>query len=90
VLLWRNPTHSQENKSPDAISRLKYDPSINPTAESYLATKLKGISRSVQRQNWVTVSKHWCELETDDTTKHEDWNLVFVNHGEDEKIILSQ
>jgi hypothetical protein len=49
-------------------------------------TKVKGNSRSAQRQNWLAVSKHWCELETDDTTKHEDWNLVFANHGEEDKI----
>ncbi len=36
----------------DAISRLEYDPSVNKTAESYLMTKVKENSRSVQRQNW--------------------------------------
>ena len=34
----------------------------------------------------MAVSKYWCELETDDTTKHEDWNLVFANHGEEDEI----
>ncbi len=69
-----------------SISRLEYDPSVNKTAESYLMTKVKGNSRSIQRQNWMAVSKHWCELETDDTTKHKDWNLVFANHGEEDEI----
>jgi hypothetical protein len=45
-------------------------------------TKVKGNSRSVLRQNWLAVSKHWCELETDNTTKHEDWNLMFAKTAE--------
>ncbi len=49
-------------------------------------TKVKGNSRSVHGQNWLTVSKLLCVLETDDTTKHEDLNLVFANHGEEDKI----
>ncbi len=49
-------------------------------------TKSKGNSRSVQRQNWLAVSKHWCNVETDDTTKYEDLNLMFATHGEEEKI----
>jgi hypothetical protein len=48
-------------------------------------TKVKGNSRSVQRQNWLAVSKHWCNVETDDTTKHEDLNLVFATHGEEDE-----
>jgi hypothetical protein len=69
-----------------AISRLEYDPSVNKTAESCSMTKVKGNSRSIQRQNWLTLSKHWCKVETDDTTKHEDFNLVFATHGEEDKI----
>ncbi len=35
----------------------------------------------------MTVSKHWCSLDMDDNTKHEDlMNLVFANHGEEEDI----
>ncbi len=74
------------NTVADAISRLEYDPSVNKTAENYLTTKVKGNSRSVQRQNWLTLSKHWCKVETTDTTKHEDLNLVFATHGEEDKI----
>jgi len=74
------------NTVADAISRLEYDPSVNKTAESYLMTKVKGNSRSVQRQNWLTLSKHWCKVDTDDTTKHEDLNLVFATHGEEDEI----
>jgi hypothetical protein len=73
------------NTIEDAISRLEYDLSVNQTAESYLMTKVKGNSRSVQRQNWLAVSKHWCNVETDDTTNHEDLNLVFATHGKEDK-----
>ena len=35
----------------------------------------------------MTVSKHWCNLEKDDTTRHEDqMNLVFTSHGKEEEI----
>jgi hypothetical protein len=33
----------------------------------------------------MTVSKYWCTLKVD-TNKHEDLNLVFANHGEEDKI----
>ncbi len=50
-------------------------------------TKVKGNSRSVQRQNWLTLSKHWCnDVDTDDTIKSKDLNLVFATHGEKDKI----
>jgi hypothetical protein len=68
----------------DAISWLEYDPSVNQTAESNFMTKVKS-SKCSQRQNWIAVSKHWCNLEID-TNKHEDLNLVFANHGEEDEI----
>jgi hypothetical protein len=74
------------NTVTDAISRLEYDRSVNQTAESYLMTKVKGNSRSVQRQNWLAVSKHWCNVETDNTTKHDNLNLVFATQGEEDNI----
>jgi hypothetical protein len=37
------------NTVADAISRLEYDPSVNRTAESYLMTKVKGNSKSIQK-----------------------------------------
>jgi hypothetical protein len=67
-----------------ATSQLEYDPSVNRTAESYHMTKVRNSKRS-QRQNWMAVSKHWCNLEID-TNKHEDLNLVFATHGEGDKI----
>jgi hypothetical protein len=52
------------------VSRLEYDPSVNPIAESYHMTKVKKRSSKLsQRQSWMTVSKHWCNLEID-TGKH--------------------
>jgi hypothetical protein len=44
-------------------------------------------SKCSQRQNWMTVSKHWCNLEID-TNKYEDLNLVFANHGEEDEVYL--
>ncbi len=65
------------NTIADAISWLKYDPSINQTA----------FSNGVHKQNWMAVSKHWCNLEKNDTTEHENhMNLVFTNHGEEVEI----
>ncbi len=68
----------------DAISRLEYDPSVNQTAESYFMTKVKK-TKSSQRHNWMAVSKYWCRLEID-TNKHENLNLVFADHGEEDEI----
>ncbi len=75
---------SIHNTIADAISRLEYDPSVNQTAESYFMMEVKSSKRS-QRQNWMAVSKHWCQLEID-TNKHEDSNLVFANHGKKDEM----
>jgi hypothetical protein len=69
----------------DTISRLEYDPSINQTAESYHMTKVRRSSKRSQRQSWMTVSKHWCNLGID-TNNHEDLNFAFANHGEEDEI----
>jgi hypothetical protein len=69
-----------------AISQLEYDPSFNQTAESYHVTKVMRISsKRSQRQSWMTVSKHWCNLEID-TNKHGDLNFAFAYHGEEDEI----
>jgi hypothetical protein len=74
------------NTIADAISWLEYDPSINQTAENYHMTKVKTrSSKRHQRHSWMTVSKHWCNLEID-TDKHEDLNFAFANHGKEDKI----
>jgi hypothetical protein len=78
------------NTIADAVSRLEYDPSVNQTAESFHTTKVRNNSR--QRQFWMTVSKNWCKLDIDSdnldsyTNKHNNWNLVFAHHEEEDKI----
>jgi hypothetical protein len=78
------------NTMADAVSRLEYDPSINQTAESFHTTKVR--NNSSQRQCWMTVSKKWCKLDIDSdnldsyTDKHDDWNLVFAHHEEEEEV----
>jgi hypothetical protein len=74
------------NTVADAISRIEYDLSVNQTAENYHLTKVRRTSfKSHLRQNWMTVSKHWCNLEID-TYKPEDLNFMFANHGQEEEI----
>ncbi len=74
----------------DAVSRLEYDPSVNKTAESFHTMKVR--DNGSQRQCWMTVSKKWCELDIDSdnldsyTNKHDDWNLVFAHHKEEEEV----
>jgi hypothetical protein len=54
------------NTVADAISRIEYDLSVNQTTEKYHLTKVRRTSfKSCQGQNWMTVSKHWCNLEID-------------------------
>ncbi len=78
------------NTVAEAVSRLEYDPSVNRTAESFHMTKVR--NNSHQRQCWMTVSKKWCELDIDSdnldscTNKHNDWNLVFAHHEEEDEI----
>ncbi len=79
------------NTVADAVLWLEYDPSVNRTAESFYTTNVKN-TKSRQRQNWMTVSKNWCELDIDldnldlYTNKHDDWNLVFAHHKEEDEI----
>ncbi len=78
------------NTVADAVSRLEYDPIINQTAESFHTTKVR--NNSSQRQCWMRVSKKWCERDIDSdnldsyTDKHDDWNLVFAHHIEEEDV----
>jgi hypothetical protein len=74
------------NTVADAISLLEYEPSVNQTAENYRMTKVKKkSSKCSQRQSWMTVSKHWCNLEID-TNKPKDLNFAFAIHGEEDEI----
>ncbi len=78
------------NTVADTVLRLEYDPSINRTAESFYTTKVR--SNSSQRQCWMIVLKNWCKLDIDSdnldsyTDKHDDWNLVFAHHKEEDKV----
>ncbi len=77
---------SIHNTVADTISGLEYDPSINQTAENYHLTKVRRrSSKCSQRQSWMTVSKHWCNLGID-TNKPEDLNFAFAHHGEEDEI----
>ncbi len=79
------------NTIAEAVSQLEYDPSVNQTAESFYTMKVKN-KQSCQRQNWMAGSKSWCKLDIDTeslnlyTNKHDDWNLVFAHHKEEDKI----
>jgi hypothetical protein len=72
------------NTIANTISWLEYDPSVNQIAEKYHMTKVRN-SKCSQRQNWMIVSKKWCNLEID-TNKHEYLNFVFANQGEEDEI----
>jgi hypothetical protein len=78
------------NTMADAVLQLEYDPSINQAAESFHTMKVR--NKSSQRQCWMTVLKKWCELDIDSynldsyTNKHDDWNLVFAHHEEEEEV----
>ncbi len=75
----------------DAVSWLEYDPSVNRTAESFHTTKVRN-KPFRQRQCWMTVLKNCCKLDIDSdnvdsyTNKHDDWNLVFAYHKEEDKL----
>jgi hypothetical protein len=79
------------NTAADAVLGLEYDPSVNQTAESFYTMKVKN-KKSRQRQNWMTVSKNWCELDINMdnldlyTNKDDDWNLVFAHHKEEDEV----
>jgi hypothetical protein len=78
------------NTMADAVLRLEYDPSVNKTAGSFHTTKVR--NNNSQRQCWRTVSKKWCKVDIDSdnldsyTNKHDDWNLVFAHHKEEEEV----
>jgi hypothetical protein len=78
------------NTMADAVSWLEYDPSVNQTAESFHTRKVR--NNSSQRQCWMTVLKKWCKLDIDSnnldsyTDKHDDRNLVFAHHKEEEEV----
>ena len=68
-----------------SISRLKYDPSVNRTAESYFTTKVNKKSKAVRDKTGRQSQIQWCKLKVV-TSKHEDFNLMFTNHGKEDGI----
>ncbi len=78
------------NTVADVVLQLEYDPSINQTAESFHTTKVR--NKSSQKQCWMMVSKKWCKLDIDSnnldsyTNKHDELNLMFAHHEEEEEI----
>jgi hypothetical protein len=74
----------------NTVLRLEYVPSVNRTAESFHTMKVR--NRSRQRQCWMRVSKNWCKLDIDSdnldsySDKHDDWNLMFAHHEEEEEV----
>jgi hypothetical protein len=48
-------------------------------------TKVKKNSKSSQRQNWMAVSNTMVQTNVD-ANKHEDCNLVFINHRKEDGI----
>jgi hypothetical protein len=79
------------NTMEDKLLQLEYDPSINRTAESFHTMKVRN-KQSRQRQCWMTVLKKWCKPDIDldnldsYTNKHDDWNLLFAHHKEEDKV----
>jgi hypothetical protein len=68
-----------------SISRLWYDPGVNRLAESYFTTKVNKNSKSSQRQTGRQSQIQWCKLKVV-TSKHEDFDLMFTNHGKEDGI----
>jgi hypothetical protein len=48
----------------DAVLWLEYNSSVNSKAERFYTPKVKN-TKSRQRQNWMTISKNWCDLDID-------------------------
>jgi hypothetical protein len=61
----------------DAISQHGYYPSANQTAECYCTTKVIKNSKAVRDKTGK---------QKVDTNKHEDFNLMFSNHGKEDEI----
>ncbi len=68
-----------------SISRPKYDPSVNQTAESYFTTKVNKKSKVVRDKTGQQSQIQWCKLKVV-TSIHEDYNLMFTNHGKEDEI----
>ncbi len=69
----------------DAISRRGYEPSVSQTVESYFTTKVNKNSKAVRDKTGWQSQIQWCKLKVD-TSKHEDFNLLFTTHGKEDGI----
>jgi hypothetical protein len=74
------------NTVADAVLGLIMTP--ESTKQLRVTTRQKsGTQKSRQGQNWMTVLKNWYKLDIDlNINKHDDWNLVFAHHKEEDKI----
>jgi hypothetical protein len=73
------------NTVADAISWLEYDPSVNQTAESYFTTKVNENLKAVRDKTGWQSQIQWGKLKVV-TIEHEDFDLVFTNHGKEDEI----
>jgi hypothetical protein len=62
-----------------------YDPSVNRTAESYFTAKVNKKSKAVRDKTGRQSKIQWCKLNVV-TSKHEDFYLMFTNHGKEDGI----
>jgi hypothetical protein len=59
-----------------------YDPSVYQTAESYFTLKVDRKSKAVRDKTGWQSQIQWCKVKVV-TIKHEDFNLMFTNHGKE-------
>ncbi len=62
-----------------------YDPSVNQTAESYFTMKVNNKSKAVRDKTGWQSQIQWWKLKVV-TSKHEEFNLMFTNHGKEDGI----
>jgi hypothetical protein len=70
----------------DAISRLGYDPTVSiKQLRATLRQKSTRTQKAVRDKTGRQSQVQWCKLKVV-TNKHEDFNLVFTNHGKEDGI----
>jgi hypothetical protein len=62
-----------------------YDPSVNQTAKSYFTAKVNKKSKAVRDKTGQQSQIQWWKLQVV-TSKHEDFNLMFINHRKEDRI----
>ena len=66
-----------------------YDPSVNRTAKSYFMMKVNEKSKQSETKLDGSLKIQWCKLKVF-TSKHEDFNLMFTNHRNEDGNIHSK